>query len=240
MENVSIVLVIIFLSTLVQSTFSFGGALIALPLLAFIIDIKEATPLMTMLSCSIALVIVIKKRQDIQTRNAWRLIVSACLGIPPGIFFLSRVEGSILKMVLALTVIVFTIITLISLKTIQLKNINYAFGFGFVSGIFGGAYNISGPPVVLYGSLMNWSPALFRATIQSYALFTNIFAILGHALAGNVTRDVLIYYACSLPIVGLSIWLGNLIHQAIPAEKYTIYVKLLLLVLGIRLFFSVL
>ena len=230
---------IIFLSTLVQSTFSFGGALIALPLLAFIIDIREATPLMTMLSCSIALVIVIKKRQDIQTRNAWRLIVSACLGIPPGILFLSRVEGSILKMVLALTVIVFTIITLTSLKAIQLKNINYAFGFGFVSGIFGGAYNISGPPVVLYGSLMNWSPALFRATIQSYALFTNIFAILGHSLAGNITRDVLIYYACSLPIVGLTIWLGNLIHQAIPAEKYTIYVKLLLLVLGIRLFFSV-
>jgi uncharacterized membrane protein YfcA len=240
MENVSIVLVIIFLSTLVQSTFSFGGALIALPLLAFIIDIKVATPLMTMLSCSIALVIVIKKRQDIQTRNAWRLIVSACLGIPLGIFFLSRVEASILKMVLALTVIVFTLITLTSLKAIQLKNINYAFGFGFVSGIFGGAYNISGPPVVLYGSLMNWSPAFFRATIQSYALFTNIFAILGHALAGNVTRDVLLYYACSLPIVGLTIWLGNLIHQAIPAEKYTIYVKLLLLVLGIRLFCSVL
>ena len=233
-----LVLLILFVSMLVQATFSFGGALIALPLLAFTIAIKQATPLMTMLSCTIALVIVIKSRRDIHVSNAWRLILSACLGIPLGILFLSRVEGSILKIVLALTVIVFTSFNLFSITSLHLSNANYAFGFGFLSGIFGGAYNISGPPVVLYGTLVHWSPACFRATIQSYALFTNLFAILGHSLAGNITRDVLIYYVLALPIVGLSIWLGSMLHTKIPAEKYSICVKVLLLILGLRLLFS--
>ena len=170
------VLCILFVSTLVQSTFSFGGALIALPLLAFVIAIPQATPLMTLLSTTIALTIMIKNRRDIQVGNAWRLIVSACAGIPFGIFFLGQVDGRMLKIVLAVTVIIFTIINLFSFKALRVSNHNYAFGFGFISGIFGGAYNISGPPVVLYGTLSEWSPARFRATIQSYAFFTNIFA----------------------------------------------------------------
>ena len=232
------VLSILFLSTLVQSTFSFGGALVALPLLAFFIEIKAAIPLLTMLSTSIALVIVFQHWREIQIKNAWRLIVSACVGIPFGILFLVHVEGSILKVVLAVTVIVSTLLNIFSPKSIRMTNVNYAFPFGLVSGLFGGAYNISGPPVVLYASLMNWSPAFFRATIQSYALFTNIFAIAGHALAGNITQEVFTYYVYALPIVGLSLWLGNLIHRSIPSEKYAIVVKILLIVLGCHLLFS--
>ncbi len=238
MSDLYIVLSILFLSTVVQSTCSFGAALIALPLLASVIDIKTATPLITLLSCSIAIAIVSENRREIQIRNAWRLIISACLGIPLGIMFLSHVDGNVLKIVLALTVIVFTMLNLLTFKAIRLLHVNYAFIFGFISGIFGGAYNTGGPPVVLYGSLMNWNPAVFRATIQSYSLCTNVFAIIGHTLAGNVTRAVLFYYVCALPVAGLAIWLGNIIHKTIPAEKYTIYVKLLLLVLGIRLFYT--
>jgi uncharacterized membrane protein YfcA len=238
MNHLYIVLAIVLISASVQATFSFGGALIALPLLAFIIDIKVATPLMTMLSCSIALIITLNKWRDIQVSNAWRLIISACLGIPFGILFLSHVEGRVLKIVLALTVILFTLLNVFTFKRIHLSNVNYAFVFGGISGIFGGAYNISGPPVVLYGSLTNWDSDRFRATIQSYALFTNIFAIVGHYLAGNLTCEVVTYYGWSLPVVGITIWLGNLIHRVIPGERYAVYVKILLLLLGLNLFYS--
>ena len=115
---------------------------------------------------------------------------------------------------------------------------NYAFGFGFVSGLFGGAYNISGPPVVLYGSLRHWSPNRFRATIQSYALFTNLFAILGHYWAVNITPQVVTFYLYSLPVVMAAIWLGNRIHKIIPGEHYAKYVNILLSVLGINLLIS--
>jgi len=238
MSTLFIVLAILFLSTLVQSTFSFGGALVALPLLAFVIDIKVATPLLTLLSCAIAAVVVLRRWQDVELNNAWRLIISACLGIPLGILFLGHTDGKILKTVLALTVILFTLLSLLTLKHIRLTHLNYAFVFGLVSGVFGGAYNTSGPPVVLYGSLLNWDSERFRATVQSYALFTNAFAVLGHYLAGNITHQVVTYFGWSLPIVGLTIWLGSTIHKTMPSEKFLVYVKILLLALGVHLLYS--
>jgi uncharacterized protein len=237
MPDLPIILGIIFLAMLVQATFSFGGALVALPLLALFVEVKFATVLMTMLSATIAVVIVIRNRDDIQVQAAWKLIVSAFVGIPFGIFFLKNTDGSILKIVLAATVIVFTLLSLINFKGIRAENPLAAYIFGFVSGVFGGAYNISGPPVVLYGSLANWDSHHFRATIQSYALFTNIFAIIGHLLANNITPAVARTYLWALPVVALSIWLGTLIHNRIPSERYQIVVKILVLVLSARLLF---
>jgi hypothetical protein len=160
------------------------------------------------------------------------------VGIPFGILFLKNTDGSILKIGLAVTVIAFTILSLVNLKRVRLTNKSSAYIFGLVSGVFGGAYNISGPPVVLYGSLAGWDSARFRATIQSYALFTNLFAIGGHLIAGNVGLDVAKTYLWALPIVALSIWLGGIIHDRIPSERYLIVVKVLLLILSARLLFS--
>jgi uncharacterized membrane protein YfcA len=207
-------LAIVFLAMLVQSTFSFGAALVSLPLLVLVVDVRTATVLMTLLSCSIAVIIVARKWRDVELGDAWRLIV------------------------LALVVITFTLLSLVSLKAIRLTHPSYAFIFGFVSGIFGGAYNISGPPVVLYGTLVDWGSERFRATVQSYALFANVFAIAAHTMAGNLTREVSIYYVCSLPIVVVSVWLGSVIHRAIPAERYALVVKVLLLILGVRLLYA--
>ena len=239
MNHLWIILAVIFFSSLIQATFSFGGALVALPLLAFAVDVKIATPLMALLSCSIAISMMVLKWRDIHLQNAWRLIVSAWVGIPFGIFFLVRVDAKIVKLALALSVIFFTLLNLLNAKKYHLKRPWYSLLFGFVSGVFGGAYNISGPPVVLYGTLAQWSPATFRATLQSYALFTNLFAIAGYAFAGTITPEVITYYFYSLPIVAASIWLGGLLHRIIPGEQYVIYVRILLLLLGLNLLYSV-
>ena len=105
MKELPILLAILFLSNLVQSTFSFGGALVALPLLALAIDVRAATPLMTLLSFIIACVVVTRNRREIQIGSAWRLVVSACIGIPLGILYLTRFDDRQLKVGLALTVL---------------------------------------------------------------------------------------------------------------------------------------
>ncbi len=69
------VLSILFLATLVRSTFGFGEALIAMPLLVNIVDFKTATPLIAMVACTISVAIIIFKRLNIQFNSAWRLAV---------------------------------------------------------------------------------------------------------------------------------------------------------------------
>jgi uncharacterized protein len=230
-----IFLSVIFFALLVQATFSFGGALIALPLLAFMLDVKVATPLMTILSTVIAVLVLITKWRDIHLQHAWRLIGAACVGIPIGIGFLTNVDVQRVKLVLALTVIVFTLLNMFPIKQLRLRKRWPALIFGFISGVFGGAYNLSGPPIVLYGTLSGWDPATFRATIQSYALWTNLFALAGYAVTGHLTAEVLRYVFYALPVLGLAIYLGNWLHRVIPSQQYLLYVRLLLLGLGLSL-----
>ena len=59
------VLSILFLATLVRSTFGFGEALVAMPLLVNIVDFKTATPLVAMIACTISVAIIIFNRHNI-------------------------------------------------------------------------------------------------------------------------------------------------------------------------------
>ena len=47
-----------FLATLIRSTFGFGEALVAVPLLALIIPVEEAVPLATLLSVLVAAILL--------------------------------------------------------------------------------------------------------------------------------------------------------------------------------------
>jgi len=54
------VIAIVFIATLVRSTFGFGEALVSVPLLCFYIPVRTAVPLATLLSVVIAALILIQ------------------------------------------------------------------------------------------------------------------------------------------------------------------------------------
>ena len=70
-----LLLSIVFISTLTRSTFGFGDALIAMPLLALFMDIKTATPLIALIAFLIAISILIKNLHKVEFKSAWRLIL---------------------------------------------------------------------------------------------------------------------------------------------------------------------
>ncbi|MCY9856081.1 sulfite exporter TauE/SafE family protein [Vibrio mediterranei] len=240
MDNLPIILMILLVSNLIQSTFSFGGALVAIPLLVMYMDVSSAAVLLTMMSLTISTYIVITSWRTIDLTSATALVVSSSIGIPIGVYFVVFAEESITKSLLAISIALFAVTNLLKVFESVRPNPKVALVFGFISGLFGGAYNISGPPVVMYGVLSGWSPEKFRTTIQSFALKTNLFAFLTHYMAGNVTEVVWHYYYYSLPILIMCMWLGGYIHQRIPAADYRKYINLILIVLSMNLIWSVL
>jgi uncharacterized membrane protein YfcA len=52
------VLAVIFLATLIRSAFGFGEALVAVPLLALLMPVEKAVPLATLVSITVAGVVV--------------------------------------------------------------------------------------------------------------------------------------------------------------------------------------
>ncbi len=234
MTTIFILLIFLF-STFIRSTFGFGDALIAMPLLALVVDMQTATPLVAMVACTIAMTILIRQWRHVQFRSAWRLIVSTMVGIPIGLIFLRGSHENLLKLTLAGVIVSFSIYQLLKPQFLKLKSEGSAFVFGFFAGILGGAYNTNGPLIVIYGSLLRWPPETFRATLQGYFFLTGILLLTGHASAGLWTPIVLRTYLIILPVVLISIWVGGKLHHAIPAGRFDKAIHILLICIGLFL-----
>ena len=229
------VLAIVSLSTFIRSTFGFGDALVAMPLLAMAVGMQIATPLVALIAITIAITILLKSWRSVDLGSAWRLIVSSLVGIPIGLLFLQEAYEGIVKALLALLIIFFSLYNLLKPRLITLTDNKSAYVFGLLAGILGGAYNTNGPPIVIYGMLRKWSAESFRATLQGYFFSAGILIVLSHGLAGLWTLTVLRLYAISLPVVFLAIVLGSKLNRSIPQGKFDKYVHVFLIIIGATL-----
>ncbi len=231
----TIVVPIIFVSTFTRSTFGFGDALIAMPLLAMAVGINVATPLVGLIAVTISITILIKQWRNVHLKSVSMLIIPTLLGIPIGILLLKGLYDNVMKLVLAVVIIIFSLYRIFKPRLFTLTNDRFAYIFGLLAGILGGAYNTNGPPVVIYGSLRQWNPEKFRATLQGYFLPTGLMIALGHGLGGLWSRQVLLDYLICLPVVFIAILLGGRLNSKIPKGKFDNCVYACLIVIGIIL-----
>lgn len=230
------VLFILFISTFTRSALGFGDALIAMPLLALVLGMQIATPLVAFGASTIALTILLGEWRSVDIKAAWRLILSSLVGIPIGLFLLKTAPEPVIKGGLGVLLIAFGLLNLINPKLPTFRNEKLAYVFGLVAGVLGGAYNTNGPPVVVYGTLRRWSPDSFRSTLQAYFLPTGGTILISHGLAGLWTPDVLRLYVYALPFIMLAIYLGGRVNKVISSGRFNRIIYVSLVVMGALLF----
>src|ERR1051326_7051152 len=212
------VLAIIFLATLIRSAFGFGEALVAVPLLALLIPVEQAVPLATLVSITVAGVVVAQDWHQIHVRSAGWLVISTLFGIPLGLWLLTAVAEAGVKALLAVVILGFSSYCLASRRPYQLRDDRWAWAFGFGAGVLGGAYGMNGPPLVIYGSLRRWSPEHFRATLQGYFLPASLLGMAGYGLAGLWVQTVTRYYLLSLPVALAAVVLGRAVNRRLKGR----------------------
>jgi hypothetical protein len=233
-----IVLPIIFIAMLTRSTFGFGDAMVGMPLLAMVIGLDAATPLVGLMGITASATILIKHWRDVHIKSVWPLIIYTLIGIPIGILLLKGLYENVMKSVLAFVIIVFSLYKIFKPRLFTLSNDKLACVFGLCAGILGGAYNTNGPPVVIYGTLRQWDPEKFRATLQGYFLPTGSLIALGHCAGGLWTKTVLLNYLISLPVILIAILLGGMLNRIIPKAKFDNCIYVFLVILGTCLLVS--
>ncbi len=181
---------IVFLATLVRSAFGFGEALVAVPLLALVMPIRVAVPLATLLSITVAGLILAQDWRHVHARSAWRLVLPTLLGIPIGLFVLTEVEPPAVKVAMAVVTIAFSCYCLLGRWKPHLPDDRFAWAFGLGAGVLGGAYGMNGPPLVVYATLRGWTPEHFRATLQGYFLPASAAGMCGFWAAGLWVPEV--------------------------------------------------
>lgn len=228
------VMAVLFFATLVRSTIGFGQTLVGLPLLALKIPVAIAVPLMGLLSVAIAAVIIVQDWREIEVRSNIWLIISSLFGIPLGLVILTQLDGQMSKAILGGVIVLFAAYSLIFKTTLHLKKDHptWLIGSGFIAGILGGAYGIYGPPVVIYGSLRQWSPQHFRATLQGYFLIVSIIGTLGYVYVGLWNMTVVWYFVDATAGMLVAIIIGRAINNRLQGNQFFQLVYIGLLVTG--------
>ena len=237
MDITTIVLLIVFFATFIRSTFGFGEALVAVPLLALVMPIKLAAPLAVLLSITVAGVVLIQDWRDVHLSSAGWLLVPTFFGIPIGIALLSIGHQNIVKAVLGSLILSFAAYSTLGRAPSELKSDSKAWPIvsGFIAGIFGGAYGLNGPPLVIYGSMKGWTPQQFRATLQGYFLPASMVGMAGYWVSGLWKPEVTRYYLLSLTVAIPAIFLGRLANQRLNSRSFLQVVYLILAGTGIVL-----
>jgi uncharacterized membrane protein YfcA len=109
------------------------------PLLALLIPVEEAVPLATLVSITVAGIIVAQDWHKIHVRSAGSLVISTLFGIPLGLWLLAAAAEAVVKAILAVVIIGFSLYCLVSRNQYELKNDRLAWLFGFGTGVMGGA-----------------------------------------------------------------------------------------------------
>jgi uncharacterized protein len=237
-EIALIMLSVCFAST-IKSAFGFGDNLVNMAILTLFIPLNTAAPFVSATALSTSIFISLKDKQSIDFGNVKILILSAVIFIPVGIYLAEITDTNIMKKILGMLISAFSIFSLITPNLGTIKNLLWTWFFGALAGIFAGAYNIPGPPTVIYGTMKGWPPTVFRASIQAIFIVTASAVMFSHLLKGNLNQQILELYLYALPFLAIGIFTGKWLNRKIKnPDIFRKLIYLILLIIGLTLIFN--
>jgi uncharacterized membrane protein YfcA len=211
---------VMFVASTFRTAFGFGEALIAVPMLSLVLPVSLSAPLAVLASILIAAAAVYREWEHIHFKSAKNLLIATAFGIPFGLLLLSFGAEWLVKGILGVFLLAFSVFSLFKPDTFVLKDERSIWFFGFFAGVAGGSYGMNGPPLAVYGAGRRWSPGQFRATIQAYFLPASLLGMTGYFFAGYWTAEVNEVFLYSLPAVLAGIFAGNFLARIADKQRF--------------------
>lgn len=230
---------IMFVASLLLGVTGFGNAMIAMPLLLFLIEPSLAIPMMKTISLFSQLAIQFMGRFPIDWRLLWILAIPAGIGTFVGAALLKASNPALLTDLVAFVIIGFAVATLLGFQGLDFVSRPLAALVGFIAGILGGAITLSGPPVVLFVSQAHAKEKdFFRGTLLAFFTVEILASLVSYVILGILTREHLILTAQVLPVTFLGLWVGYRIFSRFSNERFRKVVLGTLVILSLLIVFT--
>ncbi len=223
-------------------TFSFAGfgfGLVAVPLLALVLPVKDAVAIQLPFSVLLVVVNSCRYGKSIKWNQLKPLFIGSALAIPAGVYSLNLFPDTLMKRALA----VFIVLVIVFDRMSQGKGTISQFAktgqggivLGMISGWFIGAYTTGGPPAVIYSTARFPEPGNAKGAMGLYFLATDVLIVLLFTMTGLLTVELFLKALRFTPAVLSGFLAGSLFFNNINRGTYLIGVHFLLLVSAIML-----
>lgn len=232
--TIPLALITIFLlAGFVQGVTGFGSALLAIPLLAFFIDIKTAIPLTMLNSLIITFYLFYKLKSHVSRTRVLPLCVSAIPGIFIGVTLLKTIPSKEIGIILGAMTITYSLYSLIAKPSPKDLHSVWSYIAGFSTGLIGALFSAGGPPTIIYATLSDWSKDGIKATLTTFFLFNSFLIITVYAISGLITTQIINLFLISAPSVLLGTIVGSACYNRMERDHFLKSVFFLLILMGI-------
>jgi uncharacterized membrane protein YfcA len=238
MLDTFLVALIIFFGIFVQSVTGFGLALVAMPLLATMVGLVVAAPLIALIAMVNRVMMIFYYREHFDFHEIWRLMLASVLGIGiASLLFSHAGESHAFEILLGFIIVGYALLNIINPRFPRLEETWWAYPFGIASGILARLYNVGGPPAIMYANGRNWPPAQFKTNLQAFALISSALVLLARVANGEYTMEVMRYFWVSLPPAVLALVAGVFLDRYINPIRFRRVILMLLVIIGFSLIF---
>ena len=223
------------LAYVVRGVAGFGSGLIAIPLLALILPLTIAVPLVVFLDYVASATHGLKDRPLIQWREILPLLPFTAVGVLLGLHLFKTVDAVMLAQALGVFVLLFALYTLFIKDAINTLSRKWAAPAGLLGGLVGTLFGTGGPFYVIYLKHRGLHKSEFRVTFATIFLIDGAGRLTGYLGGGFFDRDWLVLAAGALPIMAAGLYLGGHIHTNISQRSFQVAVSSLLVISGFSL-----
>ncbi len=222
--------------TLAYAVFGFGGfgaGLVALPLLAHLMTLRVAVPVLLVMDLCSATLMGLKNRPLVDTGELKRLVPTLLAGMAVGVLLLQHAADRWLLLLLGAFITGFALWSLFGRASAQPVSTRWAWPAGLAGGVFSALFGTGGPVYTLYLARRVQDTSRLRATIGALILGSALLRLLllagsGILLQGGVLRLALTLLPCGV----LGYLIGSRFHARLPQAQVRRFIWAMLLASG--------
>jgi uncharacterized membrane protein YfcA len=214
----------------------FGFNVVAVPLLALVLPVKDAVTialvlglLATGVSASLAL-----RRSQVHLRLLALLLLGSMPGLVVGTAAYLTLDQQALRITIGVATACFPLLYLIPrLTRPRAIRARETVGVGFVGGSFAATTGTGGPPIVMYLLTTLRDTAVLRGTILSHVAAVTVLALIAHGIQGQVSAGQLSQAARLAPAAIVGLVAGSLLFGRVSARTYQNSLRVILVLVSV-------
>lgn len=219
MEIKYLLAVVFLLAGFLQGLTGFGFGMVAMSLSPFLLDIKQANVLVTILALFNCLFVTWSVRHAVDFKKILPMFLGALLGIPIGVYLLKVLQPKTIKIILGIILIGFSTYSILKKESTRRIGKRWGVPMGMLGGILNGLIHMGGPPVIIYTYYQDWDKDSIKATLITYFAMGAAYKLVVLLLSKFVTFEIVKTSGILLPIVYFGAFLGFIWFARVNKEQ---------------------
>lgn len=200
------------LAGLARGFSGFGAALIFVPLASAIVGPRIASAVLLVVDGVLTLGMIPAAWRMADRREVFTMSAGAVIGVPAGTALLSYGNPLTLRWLISCVVVLLLLFLISGWRYSGRPKTPLTIVTGFVAGLFSGAAQLGGPPVVAYWLGGALKGPFVRANVILYFAISTVLSVTSYFLGGLFTASVVIFSLLAVPFYAAGLYCGARLH----------------------------